>query len=580
MAASSIPGYQLPAEPETGGRQAQGFVTPTVDRLPQKAAVLPRRVLPIVFLPGIMGSNLRLSAGRQRELGKDNNIAWRPDRAGEALALVSAGAAQRQMQLDPGQTEVDIYSSSAATGNKSESSENRQKNIKVGFTLPQGAGATTPLLMDDPPTSNPRRTKEQKARERGWGEVYFDSYGELLQRCEFWLNSAFQGGQLGGQWKAIVDVEPAVWRAHAGSGLQPLGEAELRQALNNCWFPVHAMGYNWLKSNRQSAIDVAKRIDELIAQYVRCGFQCEKVVVITHSMGGLVARALIHPKIGRQQDKVLGVVHGVMPALGAAAAYRRMRCGTEDGLFNIAAKVLGNYGNEVTAVLGNSPGGLELLPSRAYGCGWLQIVRNGQVLLELPRAAGNPYEEIYKAKSPWYRLLNEAWLNPAGFDSRDSGIDRTFRLLDDAKKFHDDISGIYHPNSYAHYGASNEYAAWHRVVWEIDKDGALGADAEAYRLTSDNRKGRLHVVDPSLVEKSQDALAMLGPGVKLMPPSDPGDQTVPVHSADHQLHSGVFKGVFRQTGYEHQNSYKNEVALHSTIYSLVRIIQEMRWSKE
>jgi pimeloyl-ACP methyl ester carboxylesterase len=42
----------------------------------------------------------------------------------------------------------------------------------------------------------------------------------------------------------------------------------------------------------------------------------EKVIVVTHSMGGMVSRALteIH-----QCDKVLGVSHGVLPATGAPA---------------------------------------------------------------------------------------------------------------------------------------------------------------------------------------------------------------------------------------------------------------------
>jgi type VI secretion system secreted protein VgrG len=45
------------------------------------------------------------------------------------------------------------------------------------------------------------------------------------------------------------------------------------------------------------------------------------------------------------------------------------------------------------------------------------------------------------------------------------------------------------------------------------------------------------------------------------------------------VQSGNFKGIFRQTGYEHQGSYKNESALHSTLYSLVRIAQTMEWTK-
>jgi hypothetical protein len=63
----------------------------------------------------------------------------------------------------------------------------------------------------------------------------------------------------------------------------------------------------------------------------------------------------------------------------------------------------------------------------------------------------------------------------------------------------------------------------------------------------------------------------------ILPPSAPGDQTVPAKSADHQLNSGLFKGVFRQTGYEHQSSYKDPRAIASTLYSIVRIAQKATW---
>ncbi|WP_229437230.1 contractile injection system protein, VgrG/Pvc8 family [Massilia sp. IC2-278] len=64
----------------------------------------------------------------------------------------------------------------------------------------------------------------------------------------------------------------------------------------------------------------------------------------------------------------------------------------------------------------------------------------------------------------------------------------------------------------------------------------------------------------------------------ILPPSAPGDQTVPAKSANHQLKSGMFKGVFRQTGYEHQSSYKNPRAIASTLYSIVRITQKATWT--
>jgi hypothetical protein len=78
------------------------------------------------------------------------------------------------------------------------------------------------------------------------------------------------------------------------------------------------------------------------------------------------------------------------------------------------------------------------------------------------------------------------------------------------------------------------------------------------------KEARSHLVAPTVA-------------VQMMPASDAGDQTVPLHSAEHQLHSGKFRGIFRQGGYEHQDSYKNQAALHSTLYSLVRIAQTMAW---
>ncbi|MCK0745600.1 esterase/lipase family protein, partial [Chromohalobacter nigrandesensis] len=55
-------------------------------------------------------------------------------------------------------------------------------------------------------------------------------------------------------------------------------------------FPVHACGYNWLQSNTDSAATLAKRVDEIIAGYRRARMTCDQAILVTHSMGGLVAR--------------------------------------------------------------------------------------------------------------------------------------------------------------------------------------------------------------------------------------------------------------------------------------------------
>ncbi|WP_055337179.1 esterase/lipase family protein [Ralstonia solanacearum] len=564
---------QLPTYPEHGGRKTQGFLSPTEDQSIQRASILPRRVLPIIFLPGIMGTNLRLKPERQRELRRDNNIAWRPERYGTAYDSANATAPERQQLLDPEMTQVDTYDPATnPTGDSKETADMRHDNVSLPkFKL--DVGINTPLICDDPPTAKPRKTKEQKARARGWGEVYFDSYRFLLERCEQRLNSAFWGGKLDPWWKSVVGVSPTAWQATEKPALAPLTEDDLKQAVKGCWFPVHAVGYNWLKSNKEAGTYAAERIEKIMADYRQWGFQCEKVIVVTHSMGGLVGRALIHPDIGGMHDKVLGVVHGVQPAIGAATGYKRMRCGFEDpGLgittltSSIAAKICGNMGAEVTAVLANSPGGLQLLPSEAYGNGWLRVMHKGRTIKSLPQT-GDPYEEIYKLQDRWYGLLRPEWINP-GRD-RKGGIERTHGYLNDAKAFHRDIEQTYHDQSYAHYGADNGRPAWRNVTWEINERAAVG-NVDALRIVTDTQQGALEVADATAQRIR----------VRLLPADGPGDQTVPLFSADHQLRSGRFKGLFRQTGYEHQASYKDERALCSTLYSLVRIAQTMQWSTQ
>lgn len=574
---------RLGARREGDQVKAGGCCTPKEDKTPQKMCVAPKRVIPIIFLPGIMGSNLRLKPKRQAEIGKSNNIAWRPDFKTEAADLINASPAERQMQLDPYATEVDIYDPhKSITGDSSETSEERHKiTFSDGFSV----GIDTVLLSDDPIGSKNRKTKEMKARERGWGEIYYSSYQNILETCEQQLNGPTDYTTLNG----IFDRDPRVWGAHPSNQLKPLTLGEYRKAVKGCWFPVHAIGYNWLDSNAKSAIEVSERILALMKKYLSQGHNCEKIILVTHSMGGILARALIHPEIGGMDAKVLGIVHGVMPAIGAPAAYRRMRCGTEaGGALDPAYMVLGQFGSAVTAVLGSSPGGLELLPSKAYGNGWLEIRKDGIVLKRLPEK-GDPYREIYQLKDTWYRLFREEWLNPAGLPLR--GFKKSCELLEGAKNFHEKINLTYHSQSYAHYGADPNRHSWETLTWELDKK-YNGNNWEKLRIYSDGKSGSLRLFESdSDVIESEDSgsYSISTEQIDIIPneisfsltmgvSKGAGDQTVPVRSSDQQLLSKRFSGVFRQVGYEHQKSYQNLSALKCTLYSLIRIAETMKWS--
>lgn len=580
----------LPAQLNPGAAgKAEGFATPKQDTRPQCARFLPKRVLPVIFLPGIMGSNLRMSAQRQRELRQKDNIGWRPDILGATNIRENArtSPAERQLRLDPLQTTVDIYD---PAGPSDVSVDERHANVELDDSL------SSPLLMDDPPTATNRRTAVQKARERGWGEVFFKSYGELLQHLESRLNNTFSGGKVRQEWRDVVGVNPQAWNPDPRLPQQALSEDELKKVATGCWFAVYAFGYNWLQSNGDSAKIIAKRINKVIDDLNGSGYQCKQVIVVTHSMGGLVGRALVHSAYGNLQDKVLGIVHGVMPAIGAPAAYKRMRAGFEDpGLMSspqesLAAKVAGNYGDEVTAVLANAPGALQLLPTESYGNGWLRVRHNGRDLEAWPKQ-GDPYSEIYKLRGKWYALFQEDWINPSDYTPKQGGgtFARTCRYLDQARQFHQTIASTYHPNSYAHYGADRGRQSFGEVVWEI-RNCADPSGWQNWRIVRDSRQGRLEFASRSPDGGNNAGALPFNIGAlpfnvgapasmhaTILPPSAPGDQTVPARSADHQLHSGTFKGVFRQTGYEHQSSYKDPRAIASTLYSIVRIAQKASW---
>ncbi|WP_312485380.1 esterase/lipase family protein [Massilia timonae] len=571
-------GYKLPVNPQQKqGSIAQGFVTPKKDRTPQVQCIPPKRVLPIVFIPGIMGSNLRMNQKRQDKLKQKHNISWRPDNSTVTIQQFDDTPAERQSRLDPKITEVDIYEPEHnRTGNSTETADQRNEAVRYSNGYGGWRRLDGPLLQGDLPGSKNGRTQDQKARARGWGEVYFGSYQSILATCENKLNSAFSGGSLERYLgNHIVGVDPSKWQAHPNFSMKPLDENYIREAVKECWFPVHAMGYNWLKSNRLSGIAIAKRICSLIENYRKQGFECEKVILVTHSMGGLVARAAIHSGIGKISDKVLGIVHGVMPAVGAGAAYKRMRCGVEASWYslpaNIGAGVLGNNGEDVTAVLAGAPGALELLPSRFYGMHWLELRKGENIVNSWPEKC--PYEEIYKVTGKWYGLFKEEWINPAGLVN--AGVSQTLSHLDGARMFHEEIADVYHENSYAHYGSDVDRKAWYKVVWRAESSARF-KHGDSLRVVNDDRRGELRLVNTAEKEGTTGGLEF---DVEMQAAAEAGDQTVPLHSGDAQLRSGKFKGIFRQSGYEHQASYDDPAVISATSYCLFKIISEMKWSK-
>ena len=548
-----------------GTQSAMASSTPTADQRGCEMHVLPARTIPVVFIPGIMGSNLRLSAQRRSDLKKDNNLSWRPEATMDTVSMIFKSPAQRQMTLDPEATEVDRYDLNDAERDK------RHKNVSgVSYVhVPGGSRGVEDAAERD-----------RQARLRGWSEVMFSSYGDLLQTLESRLNQMCEDCRPRGSWtsgkREAVGVDPKRWGASGGEALT----ADELGTVSDAWYPVHAIGYNWLRSNGEAAKDVAQRIGEIIAYYKKLKFDCSKVIVVTHSMGGLVGRALIHPDYGNAQDLVAGIVHGAMPAVGAAAAYKRIRMGFEGSGIEgyIAKKVLGDTGPKVTAVLANSPGGLQLLPSERYGAGWLKASVDDKEVMSLPKS--DPYAEIYTVQDKWYRLINPEWVNPANAKNSSSG--ETVNKIYRAQKFHKGIATTYHPQTYLSFGIDDKQKAWGEVTWQAMRAPMLGGGL-GQMLGFEGLSIELPAANWLVVDDDGDGAIVLNDGLsqndpgqrfraEIDEPAQIGDGTVPAErSAQDPVRQGKARVAFQQTGYEHQNSYKDDAVLSSTLHAICKI---------
>ncbi|CQH58823.1 Uncharacterised protein [Yersinia frederiksenii] len=75
---------------------------------------------------------------------------------------------------------------------------------------------------------------------------------------------------------------------NAERGEEALTESEVKNSYDFL-FPLHVFGYNWLQSNADSAKKLEEFIQATLATY-QGRLALNKVILVTHSMGGLVAR--------------------------------------------------------------------------------------------------------------------------------------------------------------------------------------------------------------------------------------------------------------------------------------------------
>ncbi|MCD2516557.1 GPI inositol-deacylase [Massilia sp. G4R7] len=562
-----------------GGWQVNSFMSSVEYTLRGLGLVPPDKIIPVIVVPGIMGTNLR--ARQKPRLGRiqdernqmvdPGQPVWRPpngDDEGLKAAKIWGKYTPRERQLlfDAATLEVD----------------------------PNG-----PIVI--PKSEDGYVLTEREARERGWGELHADSYGGLLYGLQTRLNQTFGFDEQGKKrfvqqhWKDVMACDPQRW------GLRhfaPLTEDQLVKHAQY-YFPVYATGYLWLQDCKASAELLEKRILEIIRSWQGGKRQCSKVILVTHSMGGLVARACAR----RIPDKIAGIIHGVMPALGAPVAYRRLASGMEPFSLNSTplkkyadsklATILGNSADKTTPVLAVSPGALELLPNHLYPHPWLhvRVIRlaagsqganqagkhgaNGYQTkpydaLSFPNAnLQNPYD-LYRDMNVWFRLVNPDLADPADKYSKDDmgAAPAIKEAINTAEKFHRELGDYYHPNTYSFHGDDKQHLSYGQVRWvALQQAGSATAltpaNLTAARYIGHSATGQRRVLVEGKTElrfapDNQDAR---------------GDGTVPHQSGAGP--AGKVKQVFATEGYDHQGSYNNEHMLMLTLRLITKIVQEI-----
>ena len=234
--------------------------------------------LPVVFLPGMMGSRLKIEHdGATRS--------WDPDLdAAMYFGWVKLSTAERLAALKNG----------------------------------------TPSFFEHSYRYDIRKFKDP-AHQNGFPEVYAEAYLPFLEK----MAGHDEGGEFYGSTRC----------------------------------PVYAIGYDWRKSIKDCAAEVQPRIEKILADR-----KADKAVIVTHSMGGLVARYMSNAGFA---GKIAGMVHVAQPVDGAPLVYRRFIRGADDIPENEANReeklqLFGFTGWAFAAVASALPGLCEMLPNDKY----------------------------------------------------------------------------------------------------------------------------------------------------------------------------------------------------------------------
>lgn len=453
--------------------------------------------LPVVFLPGIMGSRLRIFVN-------GDVVPWEPDSEFTSVARhFNAGRSAKTVRnrLDPVHNAEfpEDWESRPSLAQLREAAPPEQK-------IPdQVHGSYGGKAVDNTYFSTFSLNVLDHLAGKGWNEVSWDYYGDFLVHLQ---SQNFLGA--------------------------------------NC--PVYAVGYDWRGTNEKSAQRLNDRIEDIKEEE-----DAEQVVVITHSMGGLVSRSYIE-QYG--ESDIQAIVHITQPTYGAPILYRRFMAGGDPVLDEGMSIVLRYSREETSKVLSVLDGVLELLPTSDYPhSSWLWWGETLEHEEDFDKSIQNVYD-IYREKTGKIGIIPPEYENENNINRKE--FERKIRSAVDFQK---SISEIFHSKTYWICSVGKPTESYIKVSKMDAFDEIKSLSAEVFN------KDMYYPFEDSIpnkyfkeIPRSKFRMDKTGIAVSSFHPNN-GDGTVPIESqqgynAKHEYDDP--EGVLEVEGVEHAQACENE----------------------
>jgi len=224
-------------------------------------------------------------------------------------------------------------------------------------------------------------------------------------------------------------------------------------------------------------------------------------------------------------------------------------------------------------------------------------------VLELP-TGNNPYDEIYKEKDAWYRLVNPRLLDPAGMykqklddpaKAATTAWEAFVVRMSDVEKVHRNWLGErdYHPNTYVYVFYGEGERSFATVRWQLHRAAGDFSREELCKAAQRRELGGGHGQREILVNLSgsQARTNPAGAGSGSNPATElqitsaqvlfqdsTGDGTVPVVSG--QAPGQTVSNICRLKGFNHQEAYGADIARDFALLGIIKLTSLSKLAQE